>query len=264
MYCETIDGGGTRPRSMRWGAFMLNQLGWAAALFGLHSRHHGSPGRRRDRGRFLRRSDGATGASSATFVLGDVPRATVAEIFVADDGESSDLHGARSHLGNAPPNTSAPITEISSAALRVSATEVSQVPLETVLRSPDGSRAPPASRRSSIFDVSVSDALATLGERVETLHADSGRLDRSTQALEGCSASELFPDAAESDPLKPWPAHSASASIANDAVVVTDGRSRAARSAASDAYEGLVAGAPRETRSGHDRVPAMPFLGGTC
>jgi sugar/nucleoside kinase (ribokinase family)/D-arabinose 5-phosphate isomerase GutQ len=210
------------------GGVLLNQMGWAA-LFGLEV---GLTGRQGDdeRGRFLRQEMERSGIDH--HILLDGSASTIAEIFIDDDGERAIYMAPGATEETRPEHIRTDHAEYIRRGARFS-TEVSQVPLDTVLE------ALTVAREAGIptvvdLDVPPSAAVPTLGEQ-STLYA----------VLEGASllkpsksaASELLANG-ESDPLKM--ASALRLRFGNDAVVLTDGRAGCAI-AASD-FEGVVAG----------------------
>ena len=203
------------------GGVLLNQMGWAA-LFGLEV---GLTGRQGDdeRGRFLRQEMERSGIDH--HILLDGSASTIAEIFIDDDGERAIYMAPGATEETRPEHIREDHAEYIRRGARFS-TEVSQVPLDTVLE------ALTVAREAGIptvvdLDVPPSAALPTLGEQA-TLYA----------VLEGASllkpsksaASELLANG-ESDPLKM--AGALRLRFGNDAVVLTDGRAGCAI-AASD------------------------------
>ena len=219
-----VEGGG--PVALAVGGVMLNQLGWAAAL-GLRT---GITGRQGDdeTGRFLRDAMDRNGIERH-LVQGEAA-STLAEIFVADDGGRAIYMAPGATLQTTPAHIRADHADFIRRAARFS-TEISQVPLETVREALRVARA--AGIPTVVdFDVSLADALATLGDET-TLHEVMGLAD----ILKPSKAAvlDLLPGAA-GDPLAL--ARGLRERFGCKAVVLTDGEEGCTIS--TDEYEGQV------------------------
>lgn len=223
-----VAGGG--PVLEAVGGVMLNQLGWAAAL-GLRT---GITGRLGDdeTGRFLKDAMDRSGIERH-LVLGEAA-STVAEIFVDDDGGRAIYMAPGATLQTTAAHIRADHADFIGRGARFS-TEISQVPLQTVR---EALRVAHAAGIPTVvdFDVSLRDALATLGDEA-TLYEVLALADLLKPSK--AAVAELLPGEGE-DPLRM--ARALRDRFGCKAVVVTDGEAGCAIS--TDGYEGQVAALP--------------------
>lgn len=179
---------GAGPVQSCIGGLMLNQLGWAA-LFGLPV---GIFGRQADdeAGRALRRAMARHRIATSLDLSGSA--SSIAEIFVDAEGERAIYMAAGATAETRPEHVRRDHAGFVSRARRLT-TEISQLPLDTVLAALELAR---AQRIATVVDLDVlpSDATATLGDR-RTLDA----VLRTADLIKPTAAAvrELFPDEAD-------------------------------------------------------------------
>lgn len=237
---------GSGPVRHYVGGVILNQLGWATAL-GLKT---GITGRQPDdeNGRFLRSWMDRSGIERHIVRGGSAT--TVAEIFVDDAGGRAIYMAPGATLETTAKHIREDHADFIRRAARFS-TEISQVPLDVVRESLAVARAAGIPTVLD-FDVSPSDALATLGDEA-TLFEVLGLVDLLKPSK--AAVAELLPEAGDDALLL---ARGLRERFGCQAVVVTDGEVGCAISA--DDYEGSVpalAAKPVDTTGAGDA-----FLGG--